>query len=48
MATTAGFDPPMIGYGEAWDIAPEDADQVRADAEANRLAYEGLEPGSLE
>ncbi|MEE2920303.1 MAG: hypothetical protein VYC38_00940 [Pseudomonadota bacterium] len=45
----AGIVPsPMIGYGEAWDIAPEDADQVRADAEANRLAYEGLEPGSLE
>ena len=39
---------PMLAYGEASDIAPEDAEQIRMDAEANRLAYEGVEPGSLE
>lgn len=39
---------PMIAYGEAEDIAPEDAEQVRADAEANRQAYEGLEIGAVE
>ena len=39
---------PMLAYGESWDIAPEDVEQVRAEAEANRLAYEGLEPGVLE
>ena len=39
---------PMLAYGEASDIAPEDAEQIRMDAEANRLACEGVEPGSLE
>lgn len=39
---------PMLAYGEASDIAPEDAEQIRMDAEAYRLAYEGLEPSSIE
>jgi len=35
---------PIVGFGEAFDILPEEVDAVREAGEATAAAYEGIEP----